>query len=197
LSGTQSRPLQCTQALTVYALDLSATAVGIVRSHPLAEAGRVVAAVGDLTKGSLPPELSGCAADVATLMFVLSAIAPSKFGAALRAVRSGLRPGGAVLLRDYGAGDGACARMEAGREAKRLDASAPWLVRQDGTRAYFFSVGALRELFEREGFETLECAYAHRTTANRATGATLSRTFVTARFRRPASDALDAEFSAP
>jgi len=129
-------------------------------------------------------------------MFVLSAIAPSKFGAALRAVRSGLRPGGAVLLRDYGAGDGACARMEAGREAKRLDASAPWLVRQDGTRAYFFSVEALRELFEREGFETLECAYAHRTTANRATGATLSRTFVTARFRRPASDALDAEFSA-
>ena len=76
MSGTQSRPLQCTQALTVYALDLSATAVGIVRSHPLAEAGRVVAAVGDLTEGSLPPELSGCAADAATLMFVLSAISP-------------------------------------------------------------------------------------------------------------------------
>lgn len=169
-------------ALFVYALDFSDTAVEIVRAHPLA--GRVTAAVCDLTSGSLPPELSGCAADVCTLMFVLSAIAPDMFAAAIRAVASGLREGGVVLLRDYALGDGAQARLEGARDPKRLDASAAWMVRQDGTLAYYFSLEELAALFEAGGFDTLQCELAYRTTTNHAKGLTLERRFVTARFRK-------------
>jgi methyltransferase-like protein 6 len=178
--------LRAHPALFVYALDFSDTAVEIVRAHPLA--GRVTAAVGDLTAGSLPPGLSGCAADVCTLMFVLSAIAPDMFSKAIRAVASGLRDGGVVLLRDYALGDGAQARLEGARDPKRLDASAAWMVRQDGTLAYYFSVDELTVLFDEGGFDTLQCELAHRTTTNHVKGVTLSRRFVTARFRKRSTD---------
>ena len=77
--------LRAHPALTVFACDVSQTAVEIVQSHPLA--GRVTASVGDLTSGALPAALAGCRADVATLIFVLSAIAPAKMRAAVDAVR--------------------------------------------------------------------------------------------------------------
>jgi len=176
--------LRAHPALFVYAFDFSDTAVEIVKANPLALAGRVTAAVGDLTVGTLPSELAGCAADVCTLMFVLSAIAPDKFGSALQATASGLREGGVVLFRDYGIGDGAQTRLEGSRAPKRLDASAAWMVRQDGTLTYYFSTEELIELFGRAGFDVLQCEYSHRTTTNRAKGLTLARRYITARFRK-------------
>jgi methyltransferase-like protein 6 len=146
--------------------------------------GRVTAAVGDLTTGSLPAELSGSAADICTLMFVLSAIAPGMFAAAIRTLSSGLRDGGIVLLRDYALGDGAQTRLEGRRDPKRLDASAAWMVRQDGTLAYYFSIEEVTALFDAGGFDTLQCEVAHRTTTNRTKGLTLARRFITARFRK-------------
>lgn len=72
--------------------------------HALAErvlVALITAAVGDLTSGELPEELAGCRgrADLATLMFVLSAISPEKMDAAAAAVATGLREGGLLLLR--------------------------------------------------------------------------------------------------
>ena len=54
-----------------------------------------------MTSGELPEELAGCRgrADLATLMFVLSAISPEKMDAAAAAVATGLREGGLLLLR--------------------------------------------------------------------------------------------------
>lgn len=173
--------LRANPSLRVYAFDFSETAVQIVSGHPLSR-GRVVAAVGDLTSGELPPALRGCRADVCTLMFVLSAIAPDKFGAAIAAVASGLREGGVVLFRDYGLGDCAQQRLELSRQAKRLHPEQPWMVRQDGTRAYYFGTDELRDLFDAAGLDTLDCAYAQRTTTNRAQGVNIERRFVTARF---------------
>ena len=131
--------------LTVYAVDFSQTAVDIVRAHPAHAAGRVVAAVADLTSGELPAEVAACAADVATLMFVLSAISPEKMGRALSAVRGGLREGGLVLVRDYGEGDGAQLRFRR-KAARQLDQASSFFVRQDGTRAYFFRTDELCSL---------------------------------------------------
>ena len=173
-------------ALFAYAFDFSETAVSIVKAHPLAHAGRVIAGVGDLTTGRLPSELAGCTADICTLIFVLSAIAPDKFGSALGAIASGLREGGVVLLRDYAIGDGAQARLEGRRAPKRLDAKAAWMVRQDGTLAYYFTTEELSSMFDEAGFDTLQCEVTQRTTSNRAKGITLTRRFISARFRKRA-----------
>lgn len=105
--------------------------------------------------------------DVVTLIFVLSAVHPEKMMLVLQNVsrvrrlskssccsrdvglRPGektcvclfqvLKPGGVVLFRDYGLRDHAMLRFKAGSKlAENL------YVRQDGTRAYFFSKGQLK-----------------------------------------------------
>ena len=91
--------LESNPRLRAYAVDVSVTAVQMVRSHALASEGRIVAAAaGDLTSGELPLEIAGCEADLATLIFVLSAIAPAKMVCALRAVAKGLKRGGGGVL---------------------------------------------------------------------------------------------------
>ena len=61
-----------------YACDFSATAVGLVRAHPLHAAGRVAAFVADLTADNLAARVPPASVDFATLIFVLSAIDPAK-----------------------------------------------------------------------------------------------------------------------
>lgn len=51
-----------------------------------------------------------------------------------------LKPGGMVLFRDYGLNDHAMLRFSKGH--KLADS---FYVRQDGTRAFFFSLGESRE----------------------------------------------------
>ena len=77
--------------LRCFAFDFSDAAVAIVQEHPLYSSGRIVASVGDLTEGALPAPLAECRsrADLATLMFVLSAISPEKMAAAVASVASG------------------------------------------------------------------------------------------------------------
>lgn len=174
--------------LRVLAFDFSRTAVDIVKQHELHQSGRVVAAVGDLTSGVLPPELGPAGqAHLATLMFVLSAICPAKMPAAIAAVASGLREGGVVLFRDYGIGDGAQLRLEKSKDPKKLQADAPFFVRQDGTRAYYFRLEELTELFRHAGFAVLQCEYSLRQTTNKVKGITLERKFITARFAKQAA----------
>jgi len=173
-------------ALQVFAMDFSATAVGIVKSHPLYASGRVVASVGDLTSGSLPAELASCRAQVATLVFVLSAICPEKMPSALAAVSAGLAQGGMVLFRDYASGDGAQVRLQQAAGAKQLDDTAPFFVRQDGTRAYYFTTEELTALFDAAGFDALRCEYSLRRTTNHQKGLVLERRFITAKFRKRA-----------
>ena len=173
--------------LRAFGFDFSPAAVAIVNRHPLALEGRVTAAVGDLTSGQLPPELAECAGkcDAATLMFVLSAISPPGFGAAIDAAAAGLRVGGLLLIRDYAEGDGAQARLRGATHAKQLDAEGRFFVRQDGTRAYYFGDGELPALVEGRGcFETLRCDVRERTTVNKAKGLAIGRKFVQATFRK-------------
>ena len=176
--------LRANPRLRVFGVDFADAAVEIVRKHPLAQAGRVCAAVGDLTSGALPPELGACLGrcDVATLMFVLSAISPEKMGAAIGAVGAALRPGGLLLIRDYAQGDGAQERFKASSRPKQLDEHGRFFVRQDGTRAYYFETAELAALAESRGFETLRCDVSLRSTVNRAKDLQIERRYVTATF---------------
>ena len=177
--------LRSNSQLRAYGVECSKTAVDIVRRHPLAQAGRVVAAVGDLTSGALPPELGACIGQchVATLMFVLSAISPgATMTAAIAATASALREGGRMLIRDYAQGDGAQKRLQAATRPKQLDDAGRFFVRQDGTRAYYFELEELSRLVEAHGFVTERCEVTCRETVNRAKGLAIARRYVTATF---------------
>lgn len=63
---------------TAYACDFSPSAVEILRSHPMHKAGRVHAFVADLTADDLASNVPEASIDFCTLIFVLSAIDPSK-----------------------------------------------------------------------------------------------------------------------
>lgn len=125
----------------------------------------------------MPPS----AVNYATLLFVMSAIDPDLHCDMLRRIWSRLRPGGVVLVRDYGRGDLAQLRFAPGH----------WLggdlyVRGDGTLALFFTVDGLKACFEAVGFETVECEYRRTEIVNRGTGVVMPRVWVQGRFRRRA-----------
>jgi methyltransferase-like protein 6 len=182
--------LRANPRLRCFGVDFADAAIAIVRRHPFAQCGRVSAAVGDLTCGRLPAELAPClgACDVATLMFVLSAISPERMRAAVDAAASALREGGLLLVRDYAEGDGAQKRLSesSARRPKQLDAAGRFFVRQDGTRAYYFALTELRDLIEGCGFVTERCEVVLRSTTNRAKALTIERRYVVGTFRRAA-----------
>jgi len=181
--------LRANTGLFALACDLSPVAVRLLQEKEEYRCGRCLAFSSDIAQGSetqptaehqaieeVVPEAS---VDFTTLLFVLSAIDPSSHRAVIARLRSRLRPGGLALFRDYGRGDLAQLRFAKGH----------WLggdlyVRGDGTLAYFFTIEGLREAFEAEGFETVECEYKRNEVVNRGTGVRMPRVWVQGKFRR-------------
>ncbi|VDP22228.1 unnamed protein product [Heligmosomoides polygyrus] len=128
---------------------------------------------------SVPSEASDFKeqADMATLIFVLSAIHPDKHAIAARNMCKYIKPGGSVVVRDYGVNDYAMIRF--GRGAKLADR---FYVRQDGTRAFYFCLEELVNLFEEAGFRCVHKEYLHRQTINHQKQLNVPRIFVQARF---------------
>ena len=187
--------------------DLSPHAISLARAHPVAlgvGAGRCLFFVGDATDPdcSVAQQVAraarssggsgGGAFDAVLLLFCLSAIAPELHAAVLQRAAECLRPGGLLLLRDYGAGDEAQTRF--GRGAK-LDERGSVMVRRDGTLAAFLDLEELRRHAAAAGLEetapvchqstTGGSHYLRRRYTNRGTAATLRRCFVHATFRLP------------
>ena len=82
---------------------------------------------------SLVSQIPENTVDVASLIFVLSAIHPDNFIEALINIRSILKPDGVVVFRDYGLHD--MAQIRFGRGNKLAE---NFYVRQDGTRYTLF-----------------------------------------------------------
>eukprot|EP00930_Biecheleria_cincta_P035916 TRINITY_DN24668_c0_g1_i2.p1 TRINITY_DN24668_c0_g1~~TRINITY_DN24668_c0_g1_i2.p1 ORF type:complete len:196 (+),score=21.53 TRINITY_DN24668_c0_g1_i2:86-673(+) len=171
------------------ACDLSAEAVHLLQRKEEYQCGRCLAFPCDMTKGvseqpseehrGLEQVVPAESVDFATLLFVLSAIDPNQYVSTLTRIHSRMRPGGVVLVRDYGRGDLAQLRFGAGH----------WLggdtyVRSDGTLAVFFTDSGLKADFEAAGFETLSVEYRRTEVVNRGTGIVMPRVWVQGRFRR-------------
>uniref|UniRef100_A0A914UVN1 tRNA N(3)-methylcytidine methyltransferase n=1 Tax=Plectus sambesii TaxID=2011161 RepID=A0A914UVN1_9BILA len=163
-----------------YACDFSARAIEFVRQRADFDEQRCSAFVCDLT--SEGPSVPMESVDLCTLIFVLSSIHPEKMGGVLAALLGVLKPGASVIVRDYGLYDHAMLRFAKGRKLQEA-----FYARQDGTRAYFFSVDKLIETFAAAGFTALSCEYLERTTSNRKEGTSVPRTFIQGRFQKPFS----------
>uniref|UniRef100_A0A0E9X9I7 tRNA N(3)-cytidine methyltransferase n=1 Tax=Anguilla anguilla TaxID=7936 RepID=A0A0E9X9I7_ANGAN len=164
----------------VYACDFSPRAVEFVQKNPLFCSERCKVFQCDLTTEDLQANIQADSVDVATLIFVLSAIHPDKMRLTLENIYRVLKPGGIVLFRDYGLYDHAMLRFKSGNKLGEN-----FYVRQDGTRSFFFSRDLLAELFTGVGFQSLVNEYVMRETVNKKEGLCVPRVFLQSKFRKP------------
>lgn len=164
--------------LKLFAFDFSQNAVRMLEERAKELGLPVQTGVVDLSIPSISSPFEE-QVDLATLIFVLSAIHPEKMKIAAGNMKNLVKVGGSVVVRDYGINDHAMIRF--GREARLADR---FYVRQDGTRAYYFELDELCELFESSGFRCERKEYLHRLTINHQKNLKAPRIFVQARFIR-------------
>ncbi|KAF5373355.1 hypothetical protein D9615_007360 [Tricholomella constricta] len=132
--------------LRICAYDYSNHAVKLVQNNPLylsPPAGSLQAAVWDLTSPEgLPTGIESGTVDIVILVFVFSALHPDEWGRAIANIHQMLKPGGLVVMRDYGRHDLTQLRFKGGR---LLDEN--FYIRGDKTRVYFFELDELALLF--------------------------------------------------
>lgn len=125
--------------LSLLAYDYSHHAVKLVQNNPLYTSppmGTIHAEPWDLSSSNLPPSVQPGTVDIVVLVFVLSALHPDEWHQALTNVHAMLKPGGKIMLRDYGRHDLTQLRFKGGR---LLDDN--FYIRGDKTRVYFFALG--------------------------------------------------------
>ena len=166
--------------LRVAALDFAAAGLELVKQSPHFDPARCTVHRVDAADRECAWPAQATSADFATLLFMLSAVSPARMPAVADRVAAALKPGGLVLLRDYGRFDEAQLRFKKGRRLGEPH----FYARQDGTRAYFFNLDDLRALFEAAGFEVLELEYIRRQYQNRASKSVRRRCWVHGVFRR-------------
>ncbi|XP_065766259.1 tRNA N(3)-methylcytidine methyltransferase METTL2A isoform X3 [Muntiacus reevesi] len=101
-------------SLFVYCCDFSSTAVELVKTNSAYDPSRCFAFVHDLCDEDKSYPMPENSLDVIILIFVLSAIIPDKMQNAINRLSRLLKPGGIMLLRDYGRYDMAQLRFKKG-----------------------------------------------------------------------------------
>ncbi|CAF1428407.1 unnamed protein product, partial [Didymodactylos carnosus] len=170
--------------LYVYACDFSSRAIQLVKSNEYYDTKRICAFVCDLTADNccdIFHENIREQVDIVSMVFVLSAIHPDKMKQVLNNVYNVLKPNGCILFRDYGLHDYAMLRFSKQRQHKLEN---NFYVRQDGTRAYFFSLNYIEELFQSSNFDILENCYIFKDTINIKENVCVPRVFVQGKFRK-------------
>lgn len=168
----------------VWGYDISKVAVDLMQRDARFDSTRATAGVWDIASTLEQTPVSGIA-DICTLLFCLSAISPDKMKTAACNVAAVLKPGGVLVIRDYGRFDEAQLKLGVQR-AKRL--SENFYVKSDGTRCFYFSLEDLERLFiTHAGLELLELKHICRIYKNRANEEKRRRVWVQCRFRKPLS----------
>ncbi|CAF1547231.1 unnamed protein product [Adineta ricciae] len=166
--------------LFIYACDFSPTAIDLVRQNANYDPERIQPFVCDLTADSdIPIEENSI--DFCSMIFVLSAIHPEKMLCVLQKIHKILKPGGYLLFRDYGLYDHAMFRFARQRQHKL---SENFYVRQDGTRAYFFSIEYLTNLLNECQFQIDELSYVFKDTVNVKEDICVPRVFLQGKFQK-------------
>ncbi|KAH9015828.1 hypothetical protein EDB85DRAFT_2156372 [Lactarius pseudohatsudake] len=89
--------------LRIHAFDYSLHAIKLVQVGFFSvQSLTITASVWDLSSASLPPNLTPHSADILVLVFVLSALHPSEWPQAISNITQMLKPGGLLLMHNYG-----------------------------------------------------------------------------------------------
>lgn len=164
----------------IFACDLSPRAVEMAKANQNYDSNTMNIFQCDITCDEVFKHIQEGVIDIATLIFVLSAIHPDKFVSTLKNIYKLLKPGGLLLFRDYGLYDMAQLRFKPGH---KIDEN--FYMRQDGTRSYYFSLVYLENIFKMANFEIVTNTYVHKKTINRKENMCVPRIFVQSKVRRP------------
>lgn len=167
--------------LTIHALDFSPTALGVLKSNPEYDPTIVKAGVWDMAEPTGPPStIPHESVDIVVIIFAFSALSPNQWSTALRNLRMLLKPGGLLLMRDYGRYDLTQIRFKANRLLQDS-----FYIRGDGTRVYYFTNEELSNLFHAEsGWKLEQNAIDKRLLVNRKEGKRMYRAWVQVKARR-------------
>ncbi|XP_059762560.1 tRNA N(3)-methylcytidine methyltransferase METTL2A isoform X2 [Balaenoptera ricei] len=144
--------------LFVYCCDFSSTAVELIQTNSAYDPSRCFAFVHDLCDEDKSYPVPGDSLDVIILIFVLSAIIPDKMQKAINRLSRLLKPGGMMLLRDYGRYDMAQLR---------------------------FKKDELDTLFTTAGLEKVQNLVDRRLQVNRGKQLTMYRVWIQCKYRKP------------
>jgi len=128
-------------------------------------------------------------AGIVLLVFVLSAVTPTRVNRFVQQIHETTAPGGKVCFRDYGLYDLPMLRFDS-QACCRSSTSLgdPVYLRGEGTIARFFTLESTRAIFESAGFTTCELRYCTVYNINRKTRQKLKRVFVHGVFVKPHND---------
>lgn len=182
-TGSSIYPLlSLNESLHVYACDFARSAVELVLEHPQYSTGRVDAFVADITEDMLCKHVTVGSIDACLMIFVLSAISPSRMLHALVNINSVLNKGGVVCFRDYCCGDLSQKRLDTRGRPRKIEEN--FFARGDGTRAYFFTETMLNTLFEQAHFEPVCVNVIRKLEINRKLGTPRDRKYIQGIFRK-------------
>ncbi|CAF1290618.1 unnamed protein product [Rotaria sordida] len=166
--------------LFIYACDFSSTAIELLRQNSNYDSQRIQSFICDLTNDNEIP-IEENSIDFCSMIFVLSAIHPDKMSHVLNKIYKVLKSDGYILFRDYGLYDHAMFRFARQRQHKL---SENFYVRQDGTRAYFFSLEFLKNLLNQCQFDIDELSYVFKETVNIKEEICVPRVFIQGKFKK-------------
>jgi methyltransferase-like protein 6 len=180
--GNAALPLlEVNPLLDIVAIDFADSAITLLKTQPLYDPTRCFESVCDITKDPLPNEaFENGGVDFALFMFCLSALHPDKMKDAVAKIASAIRPGGKIFFRDYGRYDQAQLRFKSGHKLQEN-----FYVRQDNTRAYYFTTEEIQDLFTSCGLEVVENEYIRRQYVNRQQSVVRFRVWVHGIFQKP------------
>lgn len=162
-----------------YGFDISPRAIQIIKDSPKYDPERIFVECVDLVKDPFPTHFEK--PNIASLIFVLSAISPENFDLVVKKIADFLPKDCVLYFRDYGRYDMAQLKLAAHKKAKLKD---NFYVKSDGTRVYYFTTEELKELFEKHGFATIENEYHYRLVENKKEGLKMHRVWIQSKFKR-------------
>lgn len=163
----------------MYACDYSISAINIVKSNPKYDKKRCHVFVHDIASTDSYP-MPDESLDIIIMIFVLSALPKDKMVDAVTRLAKLLKPGGVIVLRDYGRFDMAQLRFKSNRCIEEN-----FYCRGDGTLVYFFTTEELRSIFLQAGLVEEQNMVDRRLQVNRAKQVKMYRVWNQAKFRKP------------